>query len=111
MLNALRREYRTHRWARFTFWVAVSAVITRILEHSFGWPLESLWVLLLLALIVAGVYYFFRLVRIARRRLLWRLTSRLIVTYIFIAFVPVILILLITGLGAIILNGQFAAYL
>ncbi|MDE3179743.1 MAG: SpoIIE family protein phosphatase, partial [Acidobacteriota bacterium] len=107
----LRREYRTHRWARFTFWVAVSAVITRILEYSFGWPLESLWVLLLLALIVAGVYYFFRLVRIARRRLLWRLTSRLIVTYIFIAFVPVILILLITGLGAIILNGQFAAYL
>ncbi|MGH9395712.1 MAG: SpoIIE family protein phosphatase [Terriglobia bacterium] len=111
MLKALRQEYRSHRWARFTFWLLVSGAILWILEDGVGWSFGPLWFSFVAGAIVAGVYYFGRLIRFVRRRLLWRLTSRLIVTYLFIAFVPIILILLMVGLGALILNGQFAAFL
>lgn len=111
MPNALRQEYRLHRWARFTFWLIVSGFILWALEDGAAWPIGFLWAPFVLAAIVAGVYYAWRMLRLARRRLLWKLTRRLIVAYLFIAFVPIILILVLVGLGAVILNGQFAAYL
>lgn len=111
MPNTLLREYRSHAWARFTFWLVVSGFVLWFLEDGVGWPVGFLWVPFVLAAVVAGVYYTWRLLRLARRRLLWKLTRRLIVAYLFIAFVPIILILVLVGLGGIILNGQFAAYL
>lgn len=111
MPNTLLQEYRSHAWARFTFWLVVSGFVLWFLEDGVGWPIGFLWVPFVLAAVVAGVYYTWRLIRLARRRLLWKLTRRLIVAYLFIAFVPIILILVLVGLGAIILNGQFAAYL
>ncbi|MGH9435354.1 MAG: PP2C family protein-serine/threonine phosphatase [Terriglobia bacterium] len=111
MFYTLRHEYRSHRWARFTFWLIVSGAILWILKAAAGWSSGLLWVLFAAGVIAAGAYYVVRLAGFARRRLLWRLTRRLVVTYVFIAFVPIILILLLVGLGAFILNGQFAAYL
>lgn len=111
MLKALRHEYRSHAWARFTFWLIISGLILWAIKSRAGLPVGPLWAVFVLAAVVAGVYYLWRLLRIVRRRLLWRLTRRLIVAYLFIAFVPILLILVLVGLGAVILNGQFAAYL
>jgi sigma-B regulation protein RsbU (phosphoserine phosphatase) len=51
---------------------------------------------------------FFRWVR---RRLMWRLRHRLIVTYIFIGVIPIVLLLLMAALGSYLLAGQFATYI
>ncbi|MGH9403802.1 MAG: PP2C family protein-serine/threonine phosphatase [Terriglobia bacterium] len=120
MLKALIHEYRTHGWARFTARLILFGVILWLAEHIAGWfshafwlsvTLGSLWLAVKIAAVVVVIYYLIRLIGFVRRRLLWRLTRRLVVTYVFIAFVPIILILLMVGLGAYILNGQFAAFL
>lgn len=111
MLKALIQEYRTKNGARFTAWVILLGIVLEIAQRGFGWSSDLLWLFFDLAAAVAAVYYCVRFVGFVRRRLLWRLTRRLIVTYVFIAFVPIILILLLVGMGAFILNGQFAAYL
>jgi sigma-B regulation protein RsbU (phosphoserine phosphatase) len=59
----------------------------------------------------AGGYLLFRLIRWGRTKLLWSLRNRLVVAYVFIAVVPVLLILTGAVLGANILYSQFAAYL
>lgn len=111
LLKAQLREYRTHRLARFTAWeLAYGAALWTVDKLAGGAP-TALWVLFWIAAVVCGVYYLGRLLAFARHRLLWRLRRRLIVTYVFIAFVPIVLILVLAGLGAFILNGQFAAYL
>jgi sigma-B regulation protein RsbU (phosphoserine phosphatase) len=79
-------------------------------QLSGGAP-AALWVLFWLAAITSGVYYLGRLGAFIRRRLLWRLRRRLIVTYVFIAIVPIVLIVFLVGLGIYIVNGQFAAFL
>ena len=48
--------------------------------------------------------------RWGRRVLLWRLRNRLIVTYVFIGVIPVLLIAVIASLTALLLAGQFAAF-
>jgi len=59
----------------------------------------------------SGLYLLFRLISWGRSKLLWSLRRRLIVAYIFIAFVPVLLILIGAVLGAQILYQQFGGYL
>ncbi|MEE9234953.1 MAG: SpoIIE family protein phosphatase [Candidatus Acidoferrales bacterium] len=46
-----------------------------------------------------------------RRRLLWRLRNRLLVIYLFIAVIPILLILGMVGLTSYLLYGQLAGYL
>ena len=58
-----------------------------------------------------GMALAFRWVRRGLRRTIWRLRNRLIVTYIFIGVVPVLLIVLLVGLGSYIIFGQVADYL
>ena len=120
MLKALIHEYRTHGWARFTARLIILGAILWVAERVAGWfshafwlsaILGSLWLAVKIAAVIVIIYYLIRLIGFIRHRMLWRLTRRLIVTYVFIAFVPIILILLMVGLGAYILNGQFAAFL
>jgi sigma-B regulation protein RsbU (phosphoserine phosphatase) len=111
LLKVLLREYRTRRMARFTVWVlAYGAALWSVDQLSGGAP-AALWVLFWLAAITSGVYYLGRLGAFIRRHLLWRLRRRLIVTYVFIAIVPIVLIVFLVGLGIYIVNGQFAAFL
>jgi sigma-B regulation protein RsbU (phosphoserine phosphatase) len=111
LLKALLRECRTHRLARFTAWeLAYGAALWTVDKLSGGAP-AALWVLFWIAAVVCVVYYLGRLLAFLRRRLLWRLRRRLIVTYVFIAFVPIVLIVFLVGLGAFILNGQLAAFI
>jgi sigma-B regulation protein RsbU (phosphoserine phosphatase) len=120
MLKALLQEYRSRRGARLTAWLIVFGVIVGVARKAAGLFTSApwvkilsgdLWLCLKLAAVVVAIYYLARLVGFVRHRLLWRLTRRLIVTYLFIAFVPILLILLMAGLGAYILNGQFGAFL
>ncbi len=56
-------------------------------------------------------YFFFRFLGWARERLLWSLRNRLIVAYVFIAVVPVLLILVMVMLSASVIYSQLGAYL
>jgi len=100
--------------ARFTVWVllygAALELEDRLTRSSGGAPF-LLWFVFWVVALFCGMYYLVRLVRFVRERVLWRLRRRLIVAYAFIAFVPILLILLLVALGAFIVNGQFAAFL
>ncbi len=110
-LQSFLREYRTHRMARFAVGTAACGAVLAAVAGTTGSVPGPLWGLFGVALVVVGVYYLVRLVQFFRQRLLWRVRRRLVVTYVFIAFVPIALILLLTALGAVIINGQFAAFL
>ena len=58
-----------------------------------------------------GVYLLVRFIGWWRNRLLWRLRNRLIVAYLFIAVVPILLILTLVILAGRILYSQLGAYL
>jgi sigma-B regulation protein RsbU (phosphoserine phosphatase) len=60
---------------------------------------------------LAGIYLVFRLLAWGRSRLLWSLRNRLIVAGLFIAVVPVLLLLLLAARSAGILYSQLASYL
>jgi sigma-B regulation protein RsbU (phosphoserine phosphatase) len=72
-------------------------------------PGFQLWVALLAFFF--GLVAFFRLVRRATRSMIWRLRNRLIVAYLFIAVVPVVLMLALLLGTSYAVVGQTAAYL
>jgi sigma-B regulation protein RsbU (phosphoserine phosphatase) len=61
--------------------------------------------------ILSAIYLFFRLIGWWRSRLLWSLRNRLIVAYLFIAVVPILLLLSLALRSAQILYSQLGAYL
>ncbi len=75
------------------------------------WPDSGFETFVAFATFVLGVWVAIRLLRIALRKLLWRLRYRLMVAYLFIAVLPIVLVLTLVGLGAYILAGQVAVYL
>jgi sigma-B regulation protein RsbU (phosphoserine phosphatase) len=64
-----------------------------------------------IALCVFGVWGLVRLGRFLVRRLLWRIRSKLLVSYLFIAVVPVVLLLLLFGLAGVLFSGLVASYI
>jgi len=65
--------------------------------------------LLFLAVLAFG-YVMVRGFRWARKHLLWSLRNRLVIAYLFIAVVPVLLLLTMAGLGAYLLYWQLGSY-
>ncbi len=61
--------------------------------------------------LITGIWLVVRLLRLAMRHAVWRLRNRLIVTYIFIAVVPVLLVVILAALGAWLLSNQLTVYL
>ena len=57
------------------------------------------------------IYFVFRLTPWVRNKLLWSLRNRLIVAYLFIAVVPVVLLLSMAGLASYLLYMQFGAHI
>ncbi len=96
---------------RFAVWIAAYGVALWLVDRLKGGAPGPLWLLFWLTLLIAVGYYLGRLVGYVRHHLLWRLRQRLIVAYIFIAVVPVLLILVLAGIGLYIVNAQFAAFL
>jgi sigma-B regulation protein RsbU (phosphoserine phosphatase) len=67
--------------------------------------------LVMLALYTTGALLALQFIRRNARRIIWRLRNRLIVAYLFIAFVPIVLIVILVAFGGYILAGQAAVYL
>src|SRR5258708_5219161 len=64
-----------------------------------------------IAIAVGAVYYVFKLLALAKRRLLWRVRRKLIVSYIFVGFVPALLIVAFFLLCGYLLFYNISSYL
>jgi len=64
-----------------------------------------------MAIAAGAAYFLIQLVLLARSRLLWRVRRKLILSYIFIGFVPAMLIVVFFLLGALLLFFNFSSYL
>lgn len=72
---------------------------------------HSLFVSLVqLALLGAGGWLLFRIARMGVRKLIWGLRNRLLVAYLFIAVVPVLLVVSLAGMGFYMLASQLGVY-
>ncbi len=78
-----------------------------------GWtaPASGYTVLLAVAVWILAVVELVRLLRFLIGRAIWRLRNRLVVAYLFIAVVPVVLVLVLVGLGSYAVLGQVTSYL
>src|SRR5208283_269293 len=86
------------------------SVVAFLLLHWFGANL--FWqALLALPVFILGLATIYRTVRRILRGAVWRLRNRLIVAYVFIAVVPIILILAMAGLAGYVVIGETAVYL
>jgi phosphoserine phosphatase RsbU/P len=111
LLQSLRQEYRTRRMGRIAAWVLAYGVALLLLDLVRGTVSGPLQFLFWFAFTLLVVYYLFRLVRVFRQQVLWSLRRRLIVTYVFIAIVPILLIVGLVYIGMAMINGQLAAFL
>jgi sigma-B regulation protein RsbU (phosphoserine phosphatase) len=101
--NAWRRLGRVERIFLFAL---LAGVATEFLAP------ESLWIpLLRLAVYALGAWAAIRGARRLTKGLIWRLRNRLMVAYVFIAVIPVALILVLAGLGVWMATTQVAVYL
>jgi len=129
--DGLSRLYRWVLPSDRTNHVTLGFVAGRDFWTNRRWRLERLFALLLIlwgilsltrapdwtttidgiALFAIGTVLAFRYIRSGIRRTIWRLRNRLIVTYVFIGVVPVLLIIILVGIGSYIIFGQVADYL
>src|SRR5579864_9036824 len=63
------------------------------LAGNYAAPASGFWLVLFFATWISGFVVVMRLARSGIRKLIWRLRNRLIVAYLFIAMVPIALIL------------------
>ena len=78
---------------------------------SYWAPSNAIQVLVLIATWITGFVAALRLARTGMRKLIWSLRNRLIVAYLFIAMVPVALILALMAVSTYALTAQIALYL
>src|ERR1700687_1210530 len=99
-------------WSRLTWPDLVSTAVAAggLLAAIFGFNGGFFSFLEYLA-VLAGIYLLFRFIGWWRNRLLWSLRNRLIVAYLFIAFVPILLTVTLVFLAGRILYSQLGAYL
>src|SRR5262249_42755795 len=64
-----------------------------------------------IAVAIGATYFFYRLFVAAKTRLLWRVRRKLIVSYIFIGFIPAVLIVSFFLLGGFLLFYNLSSYL
>ena len=91
------------RICAFTFLLWLGVFLT-VPDHFMQWVLR-------LVLIVFAGWTFLRWFRAAMKQAIWRLRNRLVVAYLFMAAVPVILILLLAMVSSSILADHLAVYL
>jgi sigma-B regulation protein RsbU (phosphoserine phosphatase) len=111
VVDVLLREYRARPMARFTAWLIAFGAALWVEGAFLGGAPALLWAVFFIGLAASAGYYVVRLAGAFKHHILWHLRRRLVVTYVFIAVVPIVLILVLSGVGAVIANGQFAAFL
>jgi sigma-B regulation protein RsbU (phosphoserine phosphatase) len=104
------------QWRRFVAWLgrvgfAFAAFTLAYIVTQFFAPGGSISIITGILGIVTGVWLAVRLLRLAARHAVWRLRNRLIVTYLFIAVVPILLIATLAAIGAYGLLSQITVYL
>jgi phosphoserine phosphatase RsbU/P len=97
-------------------WLGGAGVAFLLLVAAYGvtvWiaPRSGFGLILEIATVIAGLWLVIRLLRLVARQAFWRLRHRLIVTYLFIAVVPIVLLAGLAALGGYMLVSQLAAYL
>jgi phosphoserine phosphatase RsbU/P len=94
-----------------TLWFGYLACVLELLRAIFrpgagtmlsGWAAFSSFVFVLLG--------FLMIFRWGRRKMMWRLRNRLIVTYVFIGVIPIVLLVAMGLLAGFLFAGQFATY-
>jgi sigma-B regulation protein RsbU (phosphoserine phosphatase) len=93
-------------WAAIAILVLYGAV-SGLREYDLGIPGSGF---LFFLAICAAIYWLVRGWVWARNRLLWSLRNRLVAAYVFIAVVPVLLLLAMAGLAAYLLYWQLGSY-
>ena len=74
-------------------------------------PLDVIDTVASVAIVLGAVYFLGRGVAVANRRLLWKVRRKLIISYIFIGFIPSMLIIAFFLLGGLFLFSNFSSYL
>src|SRR5258705_12521149 len=101
-------------WLRMTFVdiaaLAVLAAYAALSVSRLFFPRTPQSGFLLFLAVLAFGYVMVRGFRWARKHLLWSLRNRLVIAYLFIAVVPVLLLLTMAGLGAYLLYWQLGSY-
>jgi sigma-B regulation protein RsbU (phosphoserine phosphatase) len=107
------RELLFHSWAGRLFIAAASLKVVFGLVRQFA-ALPPILALLngaaTVGLAVSVGFFVWRLILLTKRRLLWRLRRRLILSYIFIGVVPALLIVAFFLLGAWMVTMNLSAY-
>ncbi|HEX8706662.1 MAG TPA: SpoIIE family protein phosphatase [Pyrinomonadaceae bacterium] len=105
VLRGVRRAMpRVAIAAAVLFVVWLLARDTRIYEESFVGSLLGFFTLL--AVLATSAYYGFKGLRWVKRKLLWRVRRRLVITYLFVGLTPIILLILLGLLSAFGGSGQ-----
>jgi len=91
--------------------IALCALLILDIALRYFAPANGFTFLVGLALYITGLLLAIQLLRRNLRRMIWRLRNRIIVAYLFIAFIPIVLIAVLVALGAWALIGQTAVYL
>jgi sigma-B regulation protein RsbU (phosphoserine phosphatase) len=108
-------NHRTLFWKSLSGldWAAIVVCVVGILASLSLNPLRNLPGVGLLRFlgVVAAAYLLYRFWSRWRSEVLWSLRNRLIVAYLFIAVVPILLLLILASLAGQILYSQLAAYL
>jgi phosphoserine phosphatase RsbU/P len=118
---SLRQRIANWRWfpksllGRLTAYILALDIFLYLLQrllHLFGprggSSLEG-WIDFLT--FIAAVLVFLVFLRWLRNDLMWRLRNRLIVTYVFMAVVPILLLVAMAGIAGYIFAGQFATFI
>ena len=121
MALSLRQKITGQRWfprsrlGRFTLYLLAVDVFLYMVERLLrlagpqGGSNLGGWVAFLN--FVAAVFLFLLFVRWLRQDLMWRLRNRLIVTYVFMAVVPILLLVGMAAIAGYIFAGQFATFI
>jgi sigma-B regulation protein RsbU (phosphoserine phosphatase) len=107
MIARLKTLYRKLGWLDRVFFLVLAAAVVA----NYAAPAGDLSLLLTFLAFVLAVAWTFKWLAVLLKKVIWRLRYRLLVAYLFIAVVPILLILVLVWLGAYVLTGQMAAYL
>jgi len=99
------------KWGRVTLWSGGLCAFFLALHLVRGFALRSLlsgWAMFFFLVFVFCAFWLGS--RWAWRVLMWRLRHRLLVAYIFMGVIPILLLLVLFGVGAYLFAGQFVSY-
>ena len=108
------RTLLIHSWAGRLFLAAAALKLFVALLRQATPPsliVEAIGSLATIGLVVSVSYFVWRLFLLMKRRLLWRVRRKLILSYIFIGVIPALLIIAFFMLGAWVIAANVSAYL